>query len=273
MVKLGIAKIGNIVSGLMTDLLLDEREDRDDFEAVTVTSGTKMKEEDAAKVVEALLKFEPDLCVVVSPNAAQPGPTKARTLLKAAGKKVVVITDSPKLKDKLEEEGGFGYILINADAMIGARREWLDPVEMAIYNADLMKVLAATGTFRVLHTALDTCLTAIKEGKECELPKIVMTAEKATINEFSNPYARAKAIAAYEMAAKVADVNVKACFMTKEWEKYVPLTAASHDMMRTAAKLVDEAREMEKAGDTVKRAPHSRDGAILSKTKLISKPE
>src|SRR5665647_3810744 len=69
--------------------------------------------------------------------------------------------------------------------MIGARREWLDPIEMAIYNADLMKVLAATGTFRVLHTALDTCLTAIKEGKECELPKIVMTAEKATINELS----------------------------------------------------------------------------------------
>jgi methylenetetrahydromethanopterin dehydrogenase len=144
---------------------------------------------------------------------------------------------------------------------------------MAIYNADLMKVLAATGTFRVLQTALDTCITAIKEGKECELPKIVMTAEKATINEFSNPYARAKAIAAYEMAAKVADVNVKACFMTKDWEKYVPLTAASHDMMRTAAKLVDEAREMEKADDTVKRAPHSKDGAILSKTKLISKPE
>ncbi|MEI7828094.1 MAG: F420-dependent methylenetetrahydromethanopterin dehydrogenase, partial [Euryarchaeota archaeon] len=56
MVKLGIAKIGNIVSGLMTDLLLDERADRDDFEAVTVTSGTKMKEEDAEKVVEALLK-------------------------------------------------------------------------------------------------------------------------------------------------------------------------------------------------------------------------
>jgi methylenetetrahydromethanopterin dehydrogenase len=111
MVKLGIAKIGNIVSGLMTDLLLDERADREDFEAVTVTSGTKMKEEDAEKVVEALLKFEPDLCVVVSPNAAQPGPTKARTLLKSAGKKVVVITDSPKLKDKLEEEGGFGYIL------------------------------------------------------------------------------------------------------------------------------------------------------------------
>jgi len=69
MVKLGIAKIGNIVSGLMTDLLLDERADREDFEAVTVTSGTKMKEEDAEKVVEALLKFEPDLCVVVSPNA------------------------------------------------------------------------------------------------------------------------------------------------------------------------------------------------------------
>ncbi|MGZ4908323.1 MAG: F420-dependent methylenetetrahydromethanopterin dehydrogenase, partial [Halobacteriota archaeon] len=99
-----------------------------------------------------------------------------------------------------------------------------------------------------------------------------MTAEKATINEFCNPYARAKAIAAYEMAAKVADVNVKACFMTKEWEKYVPLTAASHDLMRTAAKLVDEAREMEKANDTVLRMPHGKDGEILVKCDLISKP-
>src|SRR5665647_3130646 len=98
MVKLGIAKIGNIVSGLMTELLLDERADRDDFEAVTVTIGTKMKEEDAAKVVEALLKFALDLGVVVSANAAQPGPTKARTLLTAAGTNVVVITDSGKLK-------------------------------------------------------------------------------------------------------------------------------------------------------------------------------
>src|SRR5674476_1417993 len=225
MVKLGIAKIGNIVSGLMTDLLLDERADRDDFEAVTVTSGTKMKEEDAEKVVEALLKFEPDLCVVVSPNAAQPGPTKARTLLKAAGKKVVVITDSGKLKDKLEEEGGFGYILINADAMIGARREWLDPIEMAIYNADLMKVLAATGTFRVLHTALDTCLTAIKEGKECELPKIVMTAEKG--------------------------------------DKFRRLRAQSPDISRPEASLVERRRRRDSDDHTVQRAPHPRGGVIL----------
>jgi len=46
----------------MTDLLLDERADREDFEAVTVTSGTKMKEEDAEKVVEALLKILSQTC-------------------------------------------------------------------------------------------------------------------------------------------------------------------------------------------------------------------
>jgi methylenetetrahydromethanopterin dehydrogenase len=272
-VKLGIAKLGNIVSGLMTDLLLDERADREDFEAKIVSSGTKLTPEDAEPVVKALLSFNPDLVVVVSPNAAVPGPTKARTLLKEAGKKVIVISDNAKLKEKLEEEGGFGYILINADAMIGARREFLDPVEMAIYNAELMKVLAGTGAFRVLQLALDGCLTAIKEGRECELPKVVMTPEKATIDEFCNPYARSKAIAAYEMAAKVADINVKACFMTKEWEKYVPLTTASHEMMRYAAKLVDEAREIEKADDSVKRMPHAKDGRLLCKTALISKPE
>jgi methylenetetrahydromethanopterin dehydrogenase len=43
-------------------------------------------------------------------------------------------------------------------------------------------------------------------------------------------------------------------------------------MMRTAAKLADEAREIEKRNDTVFRTPHSRDGSTLSKFKLMDKP-
>ena len=40
---------------------------------------------------------------------------------------------------------------MKADAMIGARREFLDPIEMADYNGNLIKVLAGTGAFRKLQ--------------------------------------------------------------------------------------------------------------------------
>jgi len=105
------------------------------------------------------------------------------------------------------------------------------------------------------------------------MPKLIVTSDKAVDGEFSNPYALAKARAAYEIASAVAMVNVKGCFMTKEWEKYIPIVTSAHEMMRAAAVLCDEAREIEKAGDGIIRKPHKKDGIIVSKTKLISKPE
>jgi len=44
-------------------------------------------------------------------------------------------------------------------------------------------------------------------------------------------------------------------------------------MMRSAMILCDEARELEKGCDGVVRKPHKKDGTIVSKTTLISKPE
>jgi methylenetetrahydromethanopterin dehydrogenase len=43
--------------------------------------------------------------------------------------------------------------------------------------------------------------------------------------------------------------------------------------MRAAAKLADEARELEKANDSVLRKPHAKDGRLLTKTKLLEKPQ
>lgn len=43
-------------------------------------------------------------------------------------------------------------------------------------------------------------------------------------------------------------------------------------MMRQAARLADEAREIEKSEDTVSRTPHYDDGSVLLKRKLIEKP-
>ena len=106
-----------------------------------------------------------------------------------------------------------------------------------------------------------------------KLPQIVATAEKAAAAVgFSNPYAKAKAIAAYSMAEKVAELDVKGCFMMKEPEKYVPIVAAAHELLGEAAKLAKEAREIEKYSDSVLRMPHSRKGEILKKTKLMEKP-
>ncbi|ACL15711.1 F420-dependent methylenetetrahydromethanopterin dehydrogenase [Methanosphaerula palustris] len=278
-VKVGIAKLGNIASGVMAELLLDERADREDMQTFMATSGTKLQPEDIDRVVSTMKAWEPDFCIVVSPNGVLPGPVGARDELLKAGIPCVVITDDITTKKEGWEAlkaSSFGYIIMKADAMIGARREFLDPVEMADFNGNLVKVLALTGAFRKLQTELDKVIDQVKEGKkgaDLVLPKVVMTSDKAVDGEFSNPYALAKARAAYEIAQAVAGVNVKGCFMTKEWEKYIPIVASAHEMMRQAAALGDEAREIEKAGNGIIRKPHKKDGTIVSKITLISKPE
>jgi len=278
-VKVGIAKLGNIASGVMGELLLDERADREDIITFMATSGTKLQPEDIDRVVSNMKAWGPDFCIVVSPNGVLPGPTKAREDLAAAGIPCIVITDDVTTKkeqfDALKAST-FGYIIMKADAMIGARREFLDPIEMADYNGNLVKVLAITGAFRKMQMELDKVIDPVKAGKkgaDLALPKVVMTSDKAVEGEFTNPYALAKARAAYEIAQAVAGVNVKGCFMTKEWEKYIPIVSSAHEMMRQAMILCEEARALEKGMDAVIRKPHKKTGEIVSKTALISKPE
>jgi methylenetetrahydromethanopterin dehydrogenase len=277
-VKVGIAKLGNIASGVMAELLLDERADREDMITFMATSGTKLQPEDIDRVVDNMKAWKPDFCVVVSPNGVLPGPKGAREALGAAGIPCVVITDDITTKKEDFEAlkaSDFGYIIMKADAMIGARREFLDPIEMADYNGNLVKVLALTGAFRKLQLALDAVIDQVKagkSGKDLALPKIVMSSDKAVEAEFTNSYAYAKSRAAYEMAQSVAGINVKGCFMTKGHENYTPIVASAHEVMRQAMLLCEEAREIEKAGDGVIRKPHKGDGTIVEKTALISKP-
>jgi methylenetetrahydromethanopterin dehydrogenase len=84
-VKVGIAKLGNIASGVMAELLLDERADREDMETFMATSGTKLQEKDIDRVVTNMKAWSPDFAIVVSPNGVLPGPTKAREDLAKAG--------------------------------------------------------------------------------------------------------------------------------------------------------------------------------------------
>ncbi len=269
--KIGIVKTGNIGSSLILELLLDERADRKDIEVSVCTSGAKMAPADGKRVLDKIISENPDLIIYSTPNPSAPGPLKVIDAL--SGQKAIIIGDAPgiKVKDRLKE-AGLGYVFIKADSMIGARREFLDPIEMAVFNSDILKVLSVTGAFRIVQEEIDRTIDAIKLGEDY-LPGIVVNGEVA-INRsgITNPYARAKAMAAYEMAEKVGEMNIRGCFVVKDPEKYVLLVASAHEMLHAAAMLADEVREMEKADDAVLRRSHLPDGTLVGKRCLLEKP-
>ncbi|KZX16977.1 F420-dependent methylenetetrahydromethanopterin dehydrogenase [Methanobrevibacter filiformis] len=273
-VKIGIIKSGNIGTSPVLDLLLDERADRPNIDVRVIGSGAKMNPEQVEEVVPKVKEFNPDFAIFISPNPGAPGPAKARELLSGYDIPAVIIGDAPgaSKKDEMNEQG-LGYIIVKGDPMIGARRELLDPTEMASFNADVIKVLSLTGAYRLVQTAIDGLIADVEAGKDLELPKIILTAEKAAeAAGFANPYAKAKAIAAYEAASTVANIDTKGCFMVRDAEQYIPLVAAAHELIGVAAKLATEARDIEKSNDTVLRTPHNKDGAIVTKTALLDKP-
>jgi len=58
----------------------------------------------------------------------------------------------------------------------------------------------------------------------------------------------------------------------KERDKYIPLVACAHEIAQVAAKLAEEAREIEKYNDTLVRKPHSKNGKPKIKTRLMLPP-
>lgn len=272
--RVGIVKLGNLGTSRYIDLILDERADRDIY-VRSVGTGAKLGEAEADEAVAKILEFKPQLCIVISPNGALPGPTKAREAIKAAGVPTIAISDVPmmKVKDDLKAKG-LGYFIVKCDSMIGARRQFLDPTEMVLFNADMTKVLAETGVVRLIQTELDKCIDMINAGQPVTVPQIVIDAAKAVpMAGYTNPYAQAKAFAAFAAAEKVGDLDLLGCFMQKEMEQYIITVASAHELLRTAALLCDQARELEKGGNSIKRTPHAADGKVLSKTTLVSKPE
>ena len=274
-VKIGIIKCGNIGTSPVLDLLLDERADRPNIDTCVIGSGAKMNPEEIEKAVPLMLEQDRDFVIFISPNPGAPGPAKARELLSAADVPAIIIGDAPGLRAKDEmNEQGLGYIIVKADPMIGARREFLDPTEMASFNSDVIKVLALTGANRVVQNTIDEVVATVEAGNDIELPKVVITRDRAVeAAAFGSPYAKAKAMAAYEIATKVADIDVEGCFMTKGAENYIPIVASAHEMLKVAATLATEAREIEKANDTVVRTPHGGKGQTLAKCCLMEKPE
>jgi methylenetetrahydromethanopterin dehydrogenase len=275
MVKVTFLKIGYIGATTLIDALLDERASRKDISVRVVSSGCKMDDDEAVDAAKIAASVPTDLYVVVSPNAGLSGPTKAREVLKETRKPIIVVSDEPSRKAarSLPDEG-MGYIVLYPDSMIGAKQDFLDPVEMALFNSDVIRVLAVTGVFRLLHTELDRVIKQIEKGEKPELPQVIANKERALAHSgLENPYAHAKAMASFEAARKVADLSTEGCFKVQERENYIPIVAGAHELMRLAALMADEAREVEKANDSVKRVVHYRSGELRSKAQLFSKFE
>lgn len=272
--KIGIFKCGNIGTSPLLELLLDELADRKDIKVRTVTTGSKMGPEDVEEAMPKLFELNPDLLIVISPNTSLPGPRKFREKISSSGLPGIVISDAPGKRAKEEiENQGLGYIIITGDPLIGARKQFLDPVEMAIFNSNISKVLAITGVYRIVEQEIDNVIYAIENGQKPDLPRLIVDLKIIRDqSEFDNPYAKAKALAAYGMTEKVAEINVQACFIEKESEKYIPLVTCAHEIAQAAARIAEEAREIEKGNDTVMRKPHSKSGKLKIKTKLMLPP-
>jgi methylenetetrahydromethanopterin dehydrogenase len=272
--KIGIFKCGNIGTAPLLELLLDELADRKDIKVRTVTTGSKMNPEDVEETVPKIFELNPDLLIVISPNTSLPGPGKVREKISSSGLPGIVISDAPGKRAKEEmEKQGLGYIIITGDPLIGARKQFLDPIEMAVFNSNICKVLAITGVYRIIQQEIDNVVYSVENGQQPVLPRLIVDLKVVRDrSEFNNPYAKAKAIAAYGLAEKIADINVQACFMEKDSEKYIPLVAGSHEIAQAAARLAEEAREIEKGNDTVVRKPHSKSGKVKVKTKLMLQP-
>jgi methylenetetrahydromethanopterin dehydrogenase len=273
-VKIGIFKCGNIASSPLFELLMDELADRQDIKTRILSTGSKMVAEDVEETLPMIFEFDPQLLVFISPNPSLPGPSRVREKFSSSGLPSVVISDAPGKRVKADlEKQNVGYIIITGDPLIGARREFLDPTEMAIFNSNIIKVLAITGVYKIIQREIDKLIHTIKNGLRPVLPNLVIDVNTIRDNsDFTNPYARAKAMAAYELTEKITEVNLQACFIEKESGKYIPLVASAHEIAQIAARLAEEAREIEKYGDTLTRKPHSRDGKLKVKSKLMLPP-
>ncbi|MDO5825352.1 MAG: methylenetetrahydromethanopterin dehydrogenase [Methanosphaera sp. rholeuAM130] len=271
MIKVGVVKVGNIGVSTVIDLILDERADRDGFHIRTISTGSKMGQNEVNDIIRRVKKIDVDLLLFISPS---PGARQIRHAIDEISKldlPLIIVGDKPgENAIPFMKERNLGYILVRADAMIGARREFLDSTEMAVFNSYVLNVLSITGVIRLLHEEIDKVLDCVTNDEPIAFPEIIVTAQKAvSYARFSNPYAEAKAIAAYQIASQVSEMDVTACFRVSDPKEYIPLVVAAHEMMKSAAILAEEARELEKSNDTVTRTPHKRDGSVVFKSKLL----
>ncbi|MCZ7403289.1 MAG: methylenetetrahydromethanopterin dehydrogenase, partial [Candidatus Methanoperedens sp.] len=162
-VKVGFIKLGNLGTSQVIDLLLDEIAAREGIAVRVFGTGAKMGKDEAAET-GCVKNWAPDFMVMISPNSSAPGPTAGRELWK--GTPTIVVSDGPTKKEDREklEQAGFGYLILPVDPLIGAKREFLDCVEMATFNTDALKVLAICGAIRLVQTEIDKVIDQVAAG-------------------------------------------------------------------------------------------------------------
>jgi len=271
LLKVVFAKIGMIGITPMIEGLFDERAVRTDIVTRSIYSGCKMEISDAKEVMEAALAFKPHLLIFVTPYLQGEGPMAGVEMLCGSGVPSCVVsnTATKEVLGKLEENS-IGYIIVDADPMIGAKKEFLDPVEMCLFNSDIIKVLALTGVYRAIQVEVDKMIDALKQGRRPHPPKLILDKEKAlAYSAYHNPYAAAKAMAAYEATKIVAELSTRGCYAIKDLGRALQYVSASHEVMRFAARIADEAREIEKKIDTIERLIHISDGSVIRRVRLL----
>ena len=272
MFKIGFVKLGNIATSTAIDLSLDEIAERTDIEFKIVSFGPKMTKKEGEAAAE-LKAWAPQLVVITSPNAATAGPTTAREQFR--GIPTIVISDGPTKKEARDAlaADGFGYIILPVDPAHRSQTRIPRPGRDGPLQ---LRCSQGLGSLRCDQAGSGRAGQGHGEHYrgEPKLPAILATPEKcAERMNFQNPYARAKAVGALYMAQTVATIDSQACFRLKELEAIALAAAAGHEVMRAAAILADQSRELEKANDSVSRKPHARSGELMTKTKLLEKPE
>ena len=268
-VNITVVKTGFLGVTTLIEALLDERASRKDISVRSVTSGSKMSSTEAQEVEKLSNSLDTDLYIVVSPNASLDAP-KNLALNLGKIKPTILISDSPasKIKDELVDK--IGFVFIQGDPLIGIHKEFLDPIEMSKFNSDVLKVLSVTGALQALVNEIDKVIEQIKNSQSITLPKLVIGKHTAVSNSgLTNPYSQAKALASYEIARLVARLSAEGAYKEKDRERRLLTVSASHELIRQAAKLADEAREIEKQTDSVHRSIHDSSGKTVIKKKFF----
>ena len=120
MVNIGFIKMGNLGMSQVINLIQDEIAAREGIAVRVFGTGAKMSPADAA-ATESFKQWNADFVVIISRNAAAPGPTAAREIWKDVP--CIVVSDGPTKKEAREalEQEGFGYMILPVDPLIGAR--------------------------------------------------------------------------------------------------------------------------------------------------------
>jgi methylenetetrahydromethanopterin dehydrogenase len=269
LIKISIVKAGNIATSTVIDIILDERAHREDIMIRTFGTGSKMHLEYIKEAIDTAIAINPDLLLYVGPNISSKKNIQIANILRNTNIPIIFIGDA---KDKGITETldmfNIGYIILEGDPLLGAKRAILDSTEMVLFNANILKVLAVSGTIRLLQHELNKVITSLK-ATGIHLPNIIVNSDLALkYAGIKNPYAHAKAKAAYEMAILVHKLNYQGCFVLKKKEEYIPCVISAHELAENAAELAQNARNIEKINDSILRDPHDRFGQILRKTSL-----